>query len=308
MANQKPSLYGGQAVVEGVMIRGRTAASLVVRRPDSTLAISSIPLATWANGPVRKVPFARGVLVLAETLILGAKALSISANEAAGGSTETEGGRKVQGAMTTTATVAVVLASLALGLGLFVVLPLLISKAVEPAGDLIANLTEGGLRLVIFLGYLWVIGRMAEIRRVFGYHGAEHMAVWAQENDKPLTAESLRKYPTAHPRCGTSFLLTVVLVSILVFIFVPRDPFWLVLSSRIVLIPLITAVSYELIRFAGSHLDNPVVRFLTAPNLLLQHMTTRQPDDQMIEVAIASMNKALEMDAAALDGGGPPQT
>jgi uncharacterized protein YqhQ len=302
-ANQR-ALYGGQAVIEGIMIRGRTAAALAVRKPDGAIGLHSLPLETWANGRSRRVPAARGVLVLLETLILGAKALSLSAAEASKTDSQ-ESGKEPDGAISDAAMASMMVIGLGLGIALFLVVPLLISRAVESSGSLIANLTEGAVRLVIFLGYIWAIGRMKDIQRVFGYHGAEHMAVWAHENGQPLTAESLRKYPTAHPRCGTSFLLTVVLVSIIVFIFVPREPFWFVLSSRIVLIPLIAAASYELIRFAGLHLSNPIVRALTSPNLLLQSMTTRQPDDRMIEVAIAAMGHALELDGRSAQRAAP---
>ncbi len=275
------------------MIRGRSQASLAVRKPDGAIALRSLPLEDWANGPARRYPMVRGVLVLLETLVMGMKSLALSANEAAG---EPDGDAKKAEPFTTASMGVVLAAALVLGIGLFFILPLAVSRLVEPAGDLVANLVEGLLRLVIFIGYIWAIGRMKDIQRVFGYHGAEHMAVSAHERGMPLTPTSLRQFPTAHPRCGTSFLLTVVLVSIVVFMFIPRDPFWLVFASRIVLIPVIAALSYELIRFAGTHSDNIWVRVLTSPNLLLQDLTTRQPDDGMVEVAIAAMNHAVASD------------
>lgn len=302
----KRVLYGGQAVIEGVMIRGRTQAALAVRRPDGTISLRTLPLETWANGRAREFPLVRGVLVLLETLMVGMKSLAISAEEAApeDHASKPDG---MAGSAATTAGMAVVLAvALALGIALFFVLPLFVSRLAEPAGDIWANLAEGLLRLAIFLGYIWAIGRMKEIRRVFGYHGAEHMAVSAFEHGQPLTVQSLKEFPTAHPRCGTSFLLTVVLVSVIVFMFVPRDPFWVTLLSRVILIPAIAALSYEFIRYSGTHLENVWVRVMTWPNLLMQGLTTLQPDEQMLEVAIEAMNYAIALDEGKA-GRGPKQ-
>lgn len=281
------------------MIRGRRGASLAVRRQDGSIGLRDIPLVTWANGPARRVPLARGILVLVETLVVGMRSLAISANEAAAEEPADRGaGAPAEPPISSIGMSGMFAAALIFGVGLFFVLPLLVSRAVESSGSLVANLTEGGLRLALFLGYIWAIGQMKDIKRVFGYHGAEHMAVSAHEHGDPLTSEALRRYPTAHPRCGTSFLLTVVLVSIIVFIFVPREPFWFVLMSRIVLIPVIAALSYELIRFAGFHQSHPLVRAAMSPNLLLQRMTTRKPDEGMMEVAIAAMNHAIAKDEA----------
>ena len=160
------------------------------------------------------------------------------------------------------------------------------------------ELVEGGFRLIMLVGYIWVISFMKDIRRVFGYHGAEHMTVHAQERGDPLELEHIRKYSTAHPRCGTAFLLVVMVVSIVAFVFVGRDPFWWLLLSRIVLIPLIAAISYEVIRWSGKYSGNPLVRLITGPSLALQALTTKEPDDDQIEIAIAAMNGALDADAA----------
>ena len=293
----KRVLYGGQAVIEGVMIRGRTQAALAVRRPDGTISLRALPLEAWANGKARAYPLIRGVLVLLETLIVGMKALAISAEVAA---PEMQAGKpagKSSSAAMTAGLVVVLIVGLTFGVALFFVLPLFVSRLVEPAGDIWANLAEGLLRLTIFLVYIWAIGRMKEMRRVFGYHGAEHMAVSAHEHGQPLIASSLKQFPTAHPRCGTSFLLTVVLVSVIVFMFVPRDPFWVTMLSRVILIPAIAALSYEFIRYSGTHLEVAWVRVVTWPNLLLQRMTTAQPDEQMMEVAIEAINHAIALDA-----------
>ena len=292
-------LYGGQAVVEGVMIRGRDHAALSIRRDDGTIVRHSIDLSWWSNLRIRKIPVLRGVAVLAETLVVGMQALSISATEASPPDEKT-GEREELGK----GGMAVMLfLSLVVGIGIFFLLPLFVSRLAENAGAnaFTANVVEGLVRLLIFVGYIWLIGRMNDIRRVFGYHGAEHMSVAAHEAEEPLTIDSVRRFPEAHPRCGTSFLLTVVVVSILLFIFIPREPVWLLIGSRIVLIPVITAISYELIRYAGMHPTQFWVRMLGAPNLWLQELTTRPPEDAMIEVAIDAMNYALELDGVVYE-------
>ena len=287
--------YGGQAVLEGVMIRGRKHASVAVRRPDGTIARTSIPLGGWLTGPMRRAPLVRGVLTLAETLTLGMRALSYSANVAA----EAEGEELGKGAMA-----GMIATSLALAIAIFFLTPLFASRPLEGmlGSDVLSNVAEGVIRLALFLGYIVLISRMRDIRRVFMYHGAEHMTIHAQERGDPLDVPSIRKYPTAHPRCGTAFLLVVMVVAVAVFVFAGREPLWWLISSRILLVPAIAAVSYEVIRFSGFHSANPAVRLITAPSLALQSLTTRQPDDDQIEVAISAMNHALETDAAAAGG------
>ena len=191
--------------------------------------------------------------------------------------------------------------SLLFAIGLFFLLPVIASKPLEGilGSDIASNLAEGIIRLVIFLVYIYLIGRLKQIDRVFMYHGAEHMTVHAQEHMDPLKVENIRKYPTAHPRCGTAFLLIVMVLAVVAFTFVGRDPFWWLLASRIVLIPVIAAVSYEIIRFSGFHTNNIIVKLIIAPSLALQMLTTRQPDDDQIEIAIAAMNQALEIDGNA---------
>ena len=276
------------------MIRGRDHAAIAIRKEDQSIVRREVDLSSWSRMRTRRIPWIRGVVVLAETLIVGMKALSISAAEAAPPDEET-GETEDFGK----GTMAVMLfLSLVAGIGIFFLAPLGLSSLVERAGanELTANIVEGIARLVIFVAYIWLIGRMEDIRRVFGYHGAEHMAVAAHEAQEPLTVESVRRFPEAHPRCGTSFLMTVVVVSIILFILIPRDPWWILIGSRIVLIPFIGAISYELIRYAGTHPTQFWVRLLGAPNLWLQELTTRPPEDEMIEVAIEAMNYALELD------------
>jgi uncharacterized protein YqhQ len=275
------------------MIRGQSRAALAVRRPDGIIVRRSIPLETWANSSLRNIPFLRGVLVLLETLLVGMKSLTISANEAAADENSEEDQQLSSVAMASLLTV-----SLVLGIGIFFLIPVFVSRLVDNSGanNFIANLVEGGIRLALFIGYVWIIGKMNDIKRVFGYHGAEHMVVHAHEAREPLTLESVRRFPPAHPRCGTSFLMTVVLVSIIMFMFFPRDPFWFLVVSRIVLVPIIAGISYEFIRFAGTHPNSIWIRMFNSPNILLQDLTTRQPDDGMMEVAITAIEYAIAMD------------
>ena len=290
---KRPVLYGGQAIIEGVMIRGQSRAALAVRRPDGQIIRRSIPLESWANSSLRNIALLRGVLVLLETLLVGMKSLTISANEAAADENPEDDAQLSNVAMATLLGV-----SFVLGIVIFFLIPVFISRLVENSGanNFVANLVEGGIRLALFIGYVWIIGKMNDIKRVFGYHGAEHMVVHAREAGEPLTVESVRRFPPAHPRCGTSFLMTVVLVSIVMFMFFPRDPFWFLVVSRIILVPIIAGISYEFIRFAGTHQGNILVRLFNSPNLLLQDLTTRQPDDGMMEVAITAIEYAIAID------------
>ena len=292
MSSTSRATYGGQAVLEGVMIRGQRFACVAVRRPDGTIALKSDQLGALFTGRLRRVPVVRGVIVLAETLVLGMRALTWSANVGI----EEEGSEIGAGGIAVTMTLALLFA-----IGLFFMLPLFASRPFEglAGSDVLSNVIEGVIRLGVFLAYIYLIGRMDQIRRVFMYHGAEHMTVHAQENGVPLEVESIRKYPTAHPRCGTAFLLVVMVVAIGVFALIPRDPLWWLVVSRIVFIPMIAALSYEVVRFSGFHGDNPLVRVITVPTLALQKLTTRKPDDDQIEVAVAAMNQALEADKAS---------
>lgn len=287
-AKRRPT-YGGQAVIEGVMIRGQRHFSVAVRRPDGSIALEHRPLSLLFTGRLRRLPLLRGVIVLVETLSLGMQALTYSANVAA----QAEGKEIGKGSM-----IGMIVSSLLFAIGLFFLVPVFASRSLERTfgSDLASNIAEGIIRLALFLGYIWLIGRMGEIRRVFMYHGAEHMTVHAQERGEPLEVAMVRKYPTAHPRCGTAFLLVVMVVAIVVFAFVGREPLWWLITSRIALIPFIAAASYEIIRFSGIYSDNMLVRLITGPSLALQALTTRQPQDDQIEVAIAAMKHAIEAD------------
>ncbi len=300
MNRQQRPTYGGQAVLEGVMIRGQKHMTVAVRRPNGAIAIYERPLATLYTGAVRKIPLLRGVIVLVETLSLGMRALSYSANvNMEDPDTPTDSAVESE-ELGKGAVASMLLVSFSFAILLFFLLPLFASRPLEGmfGNDIASNVAEGAIRLIVFIAYIWIIGRMPDIRRVFMYHGAEHMTVHAQERGDPLVVDAIRKYSPAHPRCGTAFLLTVMVVAIAVFVLVPRDPLWWMILSRVIFIPVIAALAYEVIRFSGRYEDNPLVSLVSAPNLLLQKLTTRQPDDDQIEVAVAAMNAALNADRA----------
>ena len=294
---QQQFFYGGQAVIEGVMIRGRRNYAVAARDPEGQICSISNPIPSFYSGRLRRVPFVRGTLVLLETLVVGMTALTYSARVAAG-----EEAQAYMGKFTMAGMIAV---SLGIGVALFFLAPLFI---VESAVDrftnssIISNLSEGLIRLAIFMVYLKLIGLMPDIRRVFAYHAAEHMTVHAHEAKLALNTENVRKFQAAHPRCGTAFLLTVMLVSILVFALLGTPDLPLRIASRIVLIPVIAGVSYEIIRFSGVHEHNPLVKLVVYPSMALQAMTTRPPEDDMIEVAIAAMETAIAGDEEPVTG------
>ncbi len=271
------------------MIRGRSNVSVAVRRPDGSIVDRSDPINPFWTGPLRSVPLLRGILALGETFYFGMRALLFSANVAAESENEEIGKLSIISMLTTATIFAVIV---------FLLIPLFLGDLVGNyfSSDILANVFEGFLRLAMFLLYIFLIGLMPDVKRVFMYHGAEHMTVHAMENGDPLTTENIRSYPTAHPRCGTAFLLTVMVIAIILFIFVPRDPLWWLISSRIILLPIIASLSYEFIRFTGFHSSKMIVRLFALPNLALQSLTTRIPDDLQIEVAVKAMNVAKEID------------
>ena len=293
--------YGGQAVIEGVLMRGRKAFTIAMRAPDGNIVLHTEKLAKVYQSGIAKIPFLRGVILLWDALGLGMRALTLSAN------TQTGEDEKLEGAPL----YLTLGLSLAFGVGLFFLLPAALGGWVEelfvpaaggggvlPAPALqavatnsglwIGNLVEGVIKLALLIGYIWAIGFMPDIKRLFGYHGAEHKTINAFEAGAELTPESVAKFPLQHARCGTAFLLTLVLLSILVFtLFGPISMFWR-LASRILLLPVLAGFAVEYIRWTANHLDNRIVRWLIKPNLALQSLTTREPDMKMLEVAIAS--------------------
>jgi len=292
--------YGGQALIEGVLMRGRDAIAVAVRHPDGDVVWEAERLADSAVHRNRAAgwPFVRGLVVLYETLVIGTKWLTRSAAISAAG----EGVELGRGAVVLTLAI-----SLGFGVALFFVLPLFLTQAAASAatgvGTLGKNLLEGLIRLAVFVGYLLLISRSSEIRRVFQYHGAEHMSIHAFEHGDPLTPAAIRRYPTAHQRCGTEFLLVVVVVSILAFSVLAGQSLLVAVVGRLALIPVIVAVSYEVLRWGARHRQHPLVRWIFMPGIWLQMITTRQPDDSMIEVAIVSLEEALRADGEAIPDG-----
>lgn len=286
--------YGGQAVLEGVMMRGLHQATVAVRNPAGQVVFKHEALNVERRRLWETLPFLRGVLMLWDALNLGVRALNFSASVAVGDEEE----QPSRAAMTLT-----LIVSLAFAIGLFFVTPLLLASAAASLGAsvLMREVLEGVLRLAIFVGYIVAIGRIPDIARVFGYHGAEHKAINAYEAGAPLTVSSVRSFTLIHPRCGTSFLLVVIVLSILVFAFFSDFPLWVRVLSRVLLIPVIAAVAYELLRLSAAHYHRPWVRSLIGPSLALQRLTTREPDDQMIEVAIAALLPVLAADGVTID-------
>ncbi len=293
---------GGQAVIEGVMMRAPNAWSVAVRQPGGLITARRNELTRlsernrWA-----RIPFIRGIFVLGESLTLGFKALSWSAQVA----TEEEE-KPLTGAQIAW-TMALAFAFFA---GIFILLPAFAAGAVSNESDLLFVVIEGVIRLVLFVGYIWLIGRSADIARVFEYHGAEHMSIHAYEAGEPLSIDSVRRFPPEHPRCGTSFLLIVVLASIVLFTFLGQPGlFWLVVS-RLVGIPVIAGLAYELLRWSGTRPDGRMATILARPGIWLQKLTTSIPAEDQIEVAISSLVVALneEQFADVTSRGGLPVT
>jgi uncharacterized protein YqhQ len=288
--------YGGQAVIEGVMMRGRHEATVVVRTPEGSLRSRTeiLPETLYGN-PVARMPFVRGLVVLWEMLILGTKLMLFSAGVQARVSQDKE--------ISSRMVAAVILFSLSFVILLFFVAPLLLTRAGSHGlqGSLWSSLEEGGLRLGLFVVYLLLIGRMRRMRRVFEYHGAEHKTVNAYEAGAPLTPESVQKFSTTHVRCGTAFLLWVFMLSILVFAVLGHPPLLLGIASRIVLVPVIAAVSYEILRLGARFYHVAPVRLALQPGLWLQRLTTRQPSDDQVEVAIAALLPVLAADGVRVD-------
>jgi uncharacterized protein YqhQ len=335
--------YGGQALIEGVLMRGRNSIAVALRHPDGRIVWADEQLAVgfratrWA-----RLPFVRGLVVLYETLVVGTRWLVRSAGVAAAEelplmappapapptphtSLAPDTARDpaimpdgleadpapspvrapaapspapADSAELGKGAVALMLGlTLVVGVGLFFFLPLLLAKAIAGSqSGVVERAVEGVIQVVIFLGYLLLIGRTSDVRRTFQYHGAEHMSIHALEAGDPLTVDAVRKYPTAHPRCGTEFLVVVILVSIVVFSLVGRQAIPVMIASRIVLIPVIAGISYELLRFGARHRASRIVRWLFQPGIWVQKITTKQPTDDMLEVAIVSLEQALLAD------------
>ena len=273
--------YGGQAVIEGVMMRGQKAFAIAMRAPDGSIVVHRENLAAVYRSKIAKIPFLRGIILLWDALGLGMRALTLSAN------TQTGEDEKLEGP----ALYITIGTSLAIGIGLFFLLPAGVGGLAEKYlgwSPWLNNLAEGIIRLILLIVYMWAIGFMPDVKRLFGYHGAEHKTINAYEAGVELTPETVAKFPIEHARCGTAFVLTLVLISILVFTALGPLPLFWRLVSRVVFIPILAGVAVDYIRWTANHLDSPIVRLLIKPNLALQSLTTREPDRSMLEVAIES--------------------
>ena len=307
-------LYGGQAVIEGVMMRGRRFVACAVRDPKGEIVSIIEPISPAIyNGAWAKIPFLRAGTILWDTLVLGTKMLLHSANIAVTDETKKDAPAEASRAadtppaLPTGVALGTLAVSLTFGIGLFFVVPLGLVGLIDPylnaqfsavSASVVSNLLEGIIRLLIFLGYIGVISLMPDIRRVFQYHGAEHKTIAADEAGAELKPEIIQTYSKEHPRCGTGFLLTVVVVSIFVFALLGQPPMLLRIASRILLIPVVAALSYELIKFSSAHRSNPVLYWLVVkPSLWLQSLTTREPDDRMIEVAVTALQRVKAEEA-----------
>ncbi len=291
------TLVGGQAVMEGVMMRAPHSYSIAVRRPDGTIATETAPLAKVSEKyPLFKYPFLRGVGTLGQAMWLGVKALKYSANVAL----EAEGKEDQKESVSDWAMTLNLIFSFLFFIFLYKFIPLwlteMLQKVYPVLQDRIAfNFVDGVIRLSIFLGFLYMISRWKDIRRVFEYHGAEHKVVFNFESGKPVTVENAQKFQTWHPRCGTSFLIVVMVISMLVYMLLPFDHFAAKFASRIVLLPVIAGISYEIIRFAAKH-PGSLMTLLTTPGLWLQKITTQPPADDQTEIAIVALQDAMDLE------------
>lgn len=297
MNKKKKNQVGGQAVIEGVMMRSAEYVSVAVRKPDGTIAVKRKSYVSLTKrSKILGLLFVRGGVILIESLVLGIQALNFSGDIAM----EEESGKNDSNSIKNKVLLALtVVFALALGIGFFFYLPLILTELIGVEGTVLFNLIDGGIRILFLLTYMLLISQWKEIHRVFEYHGAEHKTIFAYEDSKPLNTDSARPYSTHHPRCGTSFLLIVMVVSILVFIFLGKPE---TVSDRIIrflFVPVIGGISYEIIRLSGRKFGTKIAKFLSAPGLWLQLITTKEPDDDQLEVAFTALKSSLDMDLDA---------
>jgi uncharacterized protein YqhQ len=285
---------GGQAVIEGVMMKSDKKWSVAVRNSKGEILFKDEPLKQLPKG--LKLPIIRGIVALYQAITIGVMALNFSASMA----------YEEEDSLSPVAIVATIGTSFLLAISLFILLPLYLTKVAGmfmtliTDSSLVFNLVDGLIRVFIFLIYIILIGLWKEMSRVFEYHGAEHKVIYAYESGKELSIENIKKFSTLHPRCGTSFIFIVMILSILVFSFIPKDwAFYLKFGSRVVLIPLIAGVSYEILKLSAKFQDNPIIKFLIKPGLMLQLLTTRQPSDEQMEVALTALKQVMVEDENA---------
>lgn len=305
---KKKTTIGGQALIEGVMMRGPEDIAIAVRKPDSQIIVEKKKASSLTKKyKILGLPLIRGSVALIESLVVGINALTFSAKFFEDETVEEEPGRfekfliklfgeKLEGVIMGFS----VVLSLALTIGLFFVLPSAVLGLVKKSVDnnILKNFIEGILRITIFILYILIISNMKDIKRVFEYHGAEHKSIFCYENQEELTVENAKKYPTLHPRCGTNFLFIVMIVSIFVFSFLGWPGLLMRIVSRVLLVPVIAGISFEILKIVGRS-ESKVVRVLIYPGLLLQKLTTREPDDSQLEVAIAALKGVLLEDKEA---------
>lgn len=283
--------YGGQALMEGVLMRGKRYLAAAFRNPDGEIEVRTEPLKGIYRSPVFQLPFIRGVIGLWDAIGLGTRYLGISAN--------IQNPEEKIDSSTMTITMVV---SFVIGIALFFAAPALAGHFVEStlsSTSFISNLIEGLIRLILVLGYMWAVGSIPEIERVFSYHGAEHKTINAFEANASMDVETVERYSLAHPRCGTAFLLVLVVISIIFFALLGPLPAAIRLATRILFLPLLAGISYEYLRFLADHIDHPIIQMIGAPNLSLQKLTTREPDRSMLEVAITAFTTMRELEESS---------
>lgn len=299
---------GGQALIEGVMIRSPSWVAIAVRKPDGSIIVKKDPFKSLTTRiKVFKLPVVRGIVTVMETMVLGMKALNFSAEQALGEEEKDpkktdEGTLDRRKSLANAASFALsIVISIVFAIFLFKFIPLFLTEQLRkifPAlanSGILFNVVDGLIRVIIFFGYLFILSLFASFRRVFQYHGAEHMSVFAYEKGHELTPANVEKESPRHPRCGTSFIIIVLIVSILLLILVPRHPvFWLNFLRRLAIVPLIMGLGYEVLKWTAKHRAHPLVRLLTYPGILTQYITTKKPDLGQIEVALAATKAAVE--------------
>ena len=291
--------YGGQAVIEGVMIRGKNNCVVAVRNNENTIVLNQIKLPSISTSYLKKIPFIRGFIILVEMMIIGYRSLTKSSEIIEEDNLEDISTfNKIFSFVFSTFFLLIILT-------FFFLVPLFLSDRYVFFNDnfVVNNFIEGVIRFLFFIAYIFLIGLNKDVKRVFAYHGAEHKTIAAYEKElstKMIASEEniniIQKYRKEHPRCGTSFLMTVILVSIIVHVFIPREPVALLYSSRLFLFPIIAALSYEIIRFSSVYSNSMISKFISYPNLMMQKLTTAEPDDDMVEVAISAINESIKLD------------
>lgn len=293
--NEPESLaVGGQAIIEGVMMRGNDRIAMAVRKPDGNIALKCTPFTSIIKRcKVLNLPILRGGILLIESLLLGVKALNFSGDIAMADETQADVRKPEKSRWNDLWMGLTLLFSLALGIAFFFYLPLILTDLLGLQSGWAFNLVDGALRLILFLAYIYLISKWKEIRRVFEYHGAEHKSIFAHENNQPLTPAGAQPFTTLHPRCGTSFLLIVMVVSILVFMFLGKPESLADRLARLAFVPVIGGISYELIKLSAKAARNPFFRIFILPGLWLQKITTNEPDEKQLEVAMVALRCAI---------------